>query len=153
MLKSSGLPTISKIDMANKLEDLMDKKGVSEVCYDAVIYYFLNYPPEMSKILDLIEPITIQKHPNGSVSIEVDKNATQSDLEEFIKLKYSKAVKPNGKRLNIKSKAKEVMIIDSKINKGMSYKDIQDQLIDRYDVIKEDANLRTIISNYKKSIK
>lgn len=153
MLESSSVSTISKVDMTKKLKSLMNAYGLSDTCYEAVIYYFLNYPPDIKEVVKLIEPINIVVADNGEVSITIANKTTQSDLEEFIRLKYAKIVKPNTKRLHIKSKLQETLIIDKRINKGKSYRQIQAEIDEQYDQWKEDANLRTIIANYNKRIK
>ena len=153
MLESSGLQIISKVDMAKKLEGLMDRYGLSKTCYEAVIYHFLNYPPDMTKVVELIEPVKISTAKNGETIITIASQTTQSEVEEFIRLRYSKTVGPNDKRLNVRSKLQEAIIIDKRINKNKSYKQIQQEIDEQYGEWKEDSNLRTIIANYNKRIK
>jgi len=153
MVESSNMPILSKENMTIKLERLMKDYGLSKVCYEAVIYHFLNYPPDMQKIAELIEPITIINEPGGTINIKVTEGVTQSDLEEFVNLNYSKVTKQEKKRLNIKSGLQEALIVHQRINKDKTYKEIQQEIDERYGEWKEDSNLRTIIAKYNQRIK
>ena len=144
--------TISDKEIKTKLFALMIKHGLPKECWNAVLRYYTEPKAAMPEIFDLIEPIKIKKSTDGGIDIYVPAGSTQTELENFIKLKYSKYVNPSKRRLNAKAAVRKSLIIDYRINKKRRYSEIREYLFD-HGIEIDEPNIRSVVSNYKKSMK
>lgn len=140
------------VGMMTILDFFMDDMNMSEVTRKAVVSFYATAPLDLDEAVKQIEPITIKQTARGA-RLDVAKGVTQSDLLEFIKLKYAKTTQANAQRLNTKAKLREIVVVDRRVNKERSFKQIQNEISDIYNQWVDDSNLRTIVSNYQKRIK
>lgn len=125
--------------------------GLPEECWRAVIRYYSYPQPTLDEITAEIEPITISSTENG-IEISVSKYSTQSELEEFIRINYSKAVPPPTSRMRISKTVRNIQIVNKRLVHGQSYKEIAEYMLDN-GVDMEEPNIRSVVAAHKKRIK
>jgi len=137
--------------MIDKILDCAKRYGLPNECWNAVVRYYSTPTPALIEVVDQIEPIVIC-HESDKTIINASPLTTKEELSEFIRIKY-KTKKPEGKqRVNARASVRRSLIISRRLNDGLSYKQIADYLLDNGIDI-EEPNIRTIVSEHKKSIK
>jgi hypothetical protein len=150
-VKTSLVPLLGgELETFNKqLIALFFKHNLPEVCWNAARRHFMLPAPSLQGIIDLIQPIQAVKKKDGSITVDVAPEVTQTELEDFIRLKFSSLKSKPDKRLNAKAEIKKTMVINKRVYEGKAYQRIQEEMAE-LNINTDVPNLRTAVSDYNK---